>query len=598
MKSRDRRVGFSGLLVLLLMMALGHRCAWATLPGDVDCDGTVDSGGLATLTTLIFGEPAPPCPGADVNGDGPITSADLSALVAILGAPPPLGPVVTYFGLAGADGRPLDSLGLIDGVPAFFGGSGWGFKLVVEGRQGASGIDPGDVTFAPDPHDPTQRPDIQIESTNPLGDGDPAVCEGGVPAVTPLNFGMTQPVADALNDLGCHFKAADAPAAACTTNEYQEYAFAGDGTQIQFCLQVPKTLAFPLADMGVRDTVVSVQLRDTSGNIGPLQQIVVRVAEGPALPTFTPTTTRTPTPTASPTPTATATPTPTATPTWTPTKTPTPTDTPTPSPSATPTRTGTPTETASPTRTATPTLTPTITHTPTVTPTPTVTNTPTPLTGPTITYFGLTRSDDTQVTPTPVGTPGQTIAVYSVPVGSGFRIVVEGKPGVSGASVAPDQLFSYQSDQAAPLDLQIPDLQIEASNPLGNGNPDVCASSSTNPDGVPGLWPPNFEPTQGIVNLLNDFGCRFKNGAGGYTGRSTFDACVQYTDLDGNPTGEYGYADPINSRVEFCSEIITSNESFPGPDSVPNGNTVLTVRLRDTEGNAGGAAQIIVHVGP
>ena len=582
MKRCDHRLGFPALLVVVLITLLASRFAGAVLPGDVNCDGTVDSSGLATLTALIFGELESSCPAADVNADGRITSADLSGLAAVLGQPPPLGPVVTYLGLAGADGTPLDSLGLIDGVPAFFGGSGWGFKLVVEGRQGASGIDPGNDTFSPGP---AQRPDLQIESSKPLGDGNPELCVGGVPAINPLNFGPAQTVTDALNDWGCDFTSAVAPSAACTTDNSGEYAFAGEGTQVQFCLQVPKTLAFPLVNTGVSDTVVSVQLRDTSGNIGPLQQIVIRVAEGPHPPTFTPTPTRTPTATASPSPTATSTATGTPTSTYTATLTPTASPTSTPSPSATPTPTR---PSPTPTRTGTPTPTPTPTLTPTVTQTPTVTSTPTPLVGPTVTYFGLLRSNDTLIPPS--GTPGASPPVYSVLFGRNFRIVVEGKPGPSGASVGPDQLLSYKSDRTAPLELQIPDLQIEASNLLGNGNPAVCATTSTNPDGVPGILLPDFTPTLEIVNLLNDFGCRFKNGAGGYTGRSVSDACVQYTDFDGNPTGEYGYADSTNSRVEFCSETITLNELFPV------GDTVLTVRLRDTDGNAGAPAQIIVRV--
>lgn len=574
MKRCDHQLGFSGLFAVVLIAVLAPRFAAATLPGDVDCDGTVDSGGLATLAARIFDEAESPCPAADVNTDGSVTSADLIALVAILGQPLRMGPIVTHLGLAGADGTPLDSLGMIDGVPAFFGGSGWGFKLVVEGGQGDSGMEPGTVTFLPGPG---RRPDLQIESSAPLGDDpDPAPCVGGVRAINPLDFGPSQTVSDTLNDWGCDFGSAVAPSAACTKDESDDYAFLGEGTQVQFCLQVLKSLAFPLDKAGVRDTVVSVQLRDTGGNIGPLRQIVVRVAEGPPPATFTPTPTRTPTATVTPTPTATSTVTPTRTPTWTPTVTPTATRTPTP------TRTGTPTVTASPTRTATPTATPTVTQT------PTVTSTPTPLVGPTVTYFGLVRSDDTLIPPN--ATPGPNPPVYSVLFGSGFRVVVEGRPGVSGASVDPAQLYSYKSNRNDPIELQIPDLQIEASNLLGSQNTGVCTGTSTSPDGVPGIAVPNFEPTQEIVNLLNDFGCRFKNGAGGYTGRSVADACVQYTDLDGNPTGEYGYADPNNSRTEFCSEPITANERFPV------GNTVLTARLRDTSGNAGTAAQIVVHV--
>jgi hypothetical protein len=393
-------------------------------------------------------------------------------------------------------------------------------------------------------------------------------------------------VADALNDLGCDFKSADASGGACTMNGFGENAFAGEGTQVQFCLQVPKTLAFPLGD-----TVVSVQLRDTDGNIGPLQQIVVRVAEGPPPPTFTPTPTRTPTATATLRPTASPTPTPTDVPTLTPTRTPTATQTPTwsatptPPPSATPTPTHpspTPTRTGSPTRTPTPTVTPTVTQT------PTVTSTPTPLIGPTVTFFGLTYADDTLIPPS--GMIGDQIQVYSLGFGSGFHIVVEGKPGPSGASVDPAQLTSYKVDRT-----DFPDLQIQASNPLGNGSDTVCDRFGPSPGGVPRIWPVNFDLTQRNIDILNDFGCRFVDGSGGNAGRSVNDACVQYT-INGSGTGERGYQDPINSRVQFCGAI-TSIELFPQGQG-DSGDTVLTVRLRDTAGNVGDPKQIIVHVGP
>ena len=570
----------SALSAALALVAVA-RIASANASGDANCDGAVDETDLSAVATAAFDDAPSGCQVGDVNGDGVVSSADLVMLTQLLDTPPPLGPRVTFIGLAGADGTPAGSLGRIDTTPVYFRTSGFGFKIVVEAAAGLSGLTPGLVTFNTSPVDPTRRPDLQIESSHTLGDGSPSVCEGGVPAVEPPDFGPAQATANALNDLGCNFSAITSPRFACTQDAFGSGTFLGDGTQAQFCLQLPRTLELPAGE-----TVFSIHLRDTAGNLGPLQQLIVRVGPGPVPPTFTPppapptpTPTRTPTPTNTPTRTRTATnvPSPTPTPTRTATRVPTSAI---PSPTATRTRTST---TPSPTFTRTPTGgsgTPTIppshspTPSPTRTPSPTATTTPTQALGPAVSFLGLTRADDTLIASEE--TTGDGLPIFTHPTGTGFSIVVEGALGASGAAVGSS---AFQSDRSA-----FPDLQVQVSSPLGNGSPAVCDNSGSTAGGVPEISPPSFAPTQTNIDIVNDLGCRFVDGNGLPVARKETEACVQF------PTGEHGFVSD-QSTTQFCG-LMTSALQFPP------GDTLVTVRLRDTSGNVGPIAQIVVRVGP
>lgn len=57
----------------------------AFVVGDVDGNGTVDSDDLELLLAILFDE-VPPVPAGDVNRDGRVTAADLTALIELLGA--------------------------------------------------------------------------------------------------------------------------------------------------------------------------------------------------------------------------------------------------------------------------------------------------------------------------------------------------------------------------------------------------------------------------------------------------------------------------------------------------------------------------------
>jgi hypothetical protein len=434
--------------------------------------------------------------------------------------------------------------------------TGTGFSIVVEGMPGSSGAAVGPSAFQ---SDGSSFPDLQVQVSHPLGNGSPAVCDasgptaGGVPGIDPPNFDPSHTNIDIVNDLGCRFVDGDGlPVArketeACVQFSTGEHGFVSPLSTTQFCGLMTGVLQFPPGD-----TLVTARLRDVNGNVGPLAQMIVRVGSADDTPTPTPTV---PTPTRTTSPTRTRTATATRTPTLgTPTRTPT-----VGSPTMTRTRTSTPT----PTRTRTATRTPTIT--PTATPVPS---------GPLITFFGLTRSDDTLLSPT--DTTPQGVPIYPRLVGTAFSLVVEGMPGSSGLAVGGS---AYQSDASS-----LPDLQVEVSRALGNGSPAVCDSTGATAGGVPAIDPPNFDALQSVVDAVNDLACRFVDGTGKPGARrSALDSCVMFA------TGESGFV-ASNTTIQFCG-FVTGVMEFPP------GDTLVTVRLRDEGGNPGPAAQLIVRVG-
>ncbi|GIW44140.1 MAG: hypothetical protein KatS3mg077_1422 [Candidatus Binatia bacterium] len=612
------------LALLIVTWFASVSIALAQLPGDTNCDGTSSPGDLLALQRILFGAPLLPCGFADENLDGRITAADVSALVQRVTAPPPLGPEVTYFGLASADGTPLQSSGTLAGAVVYQRPAGQGFKLVLEARPGAGGVSVGQTIFASDPRDPSIRPDVWIVVSQPLGDGSPAVCDGGVPAVHPPDFRALRRISDAINDLTCNLAVATSPAFSCTSDRFGRPAFVDDTTQVQFCLQVTRQLIFSDGE-----TLVTAVVRDRAGNLGPLVQMRLRVGPGPfdatASPTATPTITPvrpTPSPTRIPsfTPTrtvaATATPTSSATPSRSLTASPTftrpgtvatsppvaPTATPsspvpspstgpptTPptsirSPSATSSRTATwtPSPTSTRSATATRTVSTTASPTPTVSRTRTPTRSPTAPPGPVIRFFGLTRSDDSILEPSGLSPDG--VPIFTRPQGFGFSIVVEAARGPSGNEVGTDTFI--------PSLTALPDLQIVASRALGDGSDAVCDSSGPNAGGVPPLDPPNFLPTEAAIRVMNDFGCRFVDGAGSPRGRGSQEACTRVP-----PEMDFRFV-ASDSSVQFCAAVTRVLE-------FPPGDTVLTARVLDQtsadappgSGVPGPTARIIVRIG-
>jgi hypothetical protein len=653
MVRRVARVFLAGAASLILASSAG---ALESVPGDADCDGIVTSADLPHLqaelsdgdgaaTELVAGGTVLSCSGADANADGTVTAADVTALIAFLHGQGTLGagagPVVTFFGIAAADGTVVKPV-RDQPVPTFQSAGGLGFRVIVEGRPGLSEADVGRLVDSGSP-DPEQRPDVQLLVSRDLGDGSPMVCdEGGVPGVSPPNFGFGQPVTDALNDVSCRLSVNSNPARSCAIDRFGTNDFVDSTSRIQFCLPVSGVESFP--DGG---TVVTVRLLDVNGRAGVASQIILFVGSEP-LPTFTVTATSTPspsppptairTPTSSVTPTGSRPPGSTRTPSATRSGTPRPTQTPTRTPAtrtrtaartatrtSTPTRTGTRTRTPTVTRTPpdtaipTPTRTPSLTPTPTVTRTitrtftssatptktatatatrtftrtPTITNTPTVTPTPTI-----TRTPTETRTPTPTPRPGADVSFVGIaqpddritePVGfNGAGLPIYERPSGSSFNVVVEgkpgpsrRSVGLNAFNFDPFDPSArPDLEIIVSRPLGDGSPSVCDDMPPLIGGVPAS--PSFAETQAISNAMNDFACRFTDGVGDPKGRSAAEACTRFED------GSFHFVAP-DSTTQFCASIAP-------PFAFPAGDTTVTVRLQDVTGRAGPPRAFVVRV--
>ncbi len=116
-----------------------------------------------------------------------------------------IGPVVTFFGAARADGGPVEPIAVDKkGIPTYRSSAGSGFILVVEAKPDLSGLDAGRRLSAYEPDDPKSRPDLEIEANRDLGNGSPAVCDrrkpniGGGPGIKPPSFAQTQHVSETI----------------------------------------------------------------------------------------------------------------------------------------------------------------------------------------------------------------------------------------------------------------------------------------------------------------------------------------------------------------------------------------------------------------
>jgi hypothetical protein len=159
--------------------------------------------------------------------------------------------------------------------------------IVVEGFPRPGGAAVGNF-LNPVPNS-MDRPDLQIQTNRPMGNGSLIVCDtggppqgGGVrPLPTPSYDEADQNVTLALQDWACRFGALT-PSNACTRDACGNPSVVNSSTTLQFCHLVNSSEAFPLGD-----TLVTVRLRDDPnppgpfsgppGNIGPTARIIIRV---------------------------------------------------------------------------------------------------------------------------------------------------------------------------------------------------------------------------------------------------------------------------------------------------------------------------------
>lgn len=220
-----------------------------------------------------------------------------------------------------------------------------------------------------------------------------------------------------------------------------------------------------------------------------------------------------------------------------------------------------------------------MTPTNTITPTPTIP--PTPL----ITHFGVALPDDTVVDPIGFADDGspiyQRLVATNTSVAYGFRLVVEGRPDPL-LPCAVNCMGSSTFVWSAANPTALPDLQIEASNNLGNPSTAVCDDSGPAAGGVPAVNP--FDFSAASAGAINDFSCRFRDGSGAYLG--ILDPTSACTTVGPAQTSQFVGS---GSKIQFCA-LVTQAMSFP------LGDTVVAARVRDIDGNVSQVSTIVIRV--
>jgi hypothetical protein len=202
-----------------------------------------------------------------------------------------------------------------------------------------------------------------------------------------------------------------------------------------------------------------------------------------------------------------------------------------------------------------------------------------PAVGPEITFFGVTRADDTLLQESDTTNNGTPIYVRSsggTGTASGFVLVIEGTPGSNSLAVGTS---SYDPTLGS-----FPNLIVQASHDLGDGSPAVCDDPITMPGGVPGKSRSDLDLTADNIARINDFACRFVDGAGQPLARQvSTDSCVNFD-------GDFRFVDP-QTTVQFCGFINV-------PIGFPPGDTRVVANLTDVEGNIGPSKSLIIRVVP
>jgi len=190
------------------------------------------------------------------------------------------------------------------------------------------------------------------------------------------------------------------------------------------------------------------------------------------------------------------------------------------------------------------------------------------LVGPEVTFAGIARADGKPIERDSVTRSG--IPVYTNFVGSGFMMVIEARTGFSQLEVG-RSIFRYEPDDPTAR----PDLEVQVDRPLGDGSKEVCDALPPKFGGIPAIKPANFAETPEISAAINDLTCRFE-----VFGESEYSCTV-------NNAGEFHFLND-KSEVQFCM-VVARKWNFP------DGDTTVSVRLRDREGNPGPVSKFILR---
>ena len=189
-------------------------------------------------------------------------------------------------------------------------------------------------------------------------------------------------------------------------------------------------------------------------------------------------------------------------------------------------------------------------------------------------FDGCVFCCDPSCATTPTPTPkldAQMRRVFDTKRGQ-FGIVVEGAPGTDGLQAGKSTVPNGSDNR--------PDIQIQGTRNMGNGSTTVCDTGpvSAGGGGIPGISPTSYADDPMITDALTDLACRFEAFTAAPESACTF------TDASGVPKPITG-----NATVQFCDFVATTA-------ALPPGESILTVKLRDSGGNTGPTAQIVVRV--
>jgi hypothetical protein len=205
--------------------------------------------------------------------------------------PRPVGPEITYFGIAAADGTLRTPIGqTADGVPIFDFPNNFGFLIVAEARSGTSRVRVAQcgtmgVGLSGACDDGVAA--LKIISDKPLGNGSGEVCDdgplgeeplGGVPSVPSLDLNVAP--SSTINDMACRFDVHPNSMVACTLDEGGNFRWVRDRegdpvvSSIQFCSAPVLGLELALPSGLTR---LKLQLKDEARNLGNQAQIAIQV---------------------------------------------------------------------------------------------------------------------------------------------------------------------------------------------------------------------------------------------------------------------------------------------------------------------------------